>query len=303
MRYKQFDDASYTVLRKNLLRTKGSDEQKAFLNVLRSSDAYSVWMKEQVDIVPGDELPILEENLTEAEFKEPPKSTERQIFEFYESIPPASACRVTFWGFMTLRHIEEGRIQASFLVADGGSLPSGLARIDHVLRAGGSDKEIDATVRTALRRMSGLPEARGNKSVYVNCPFARAWWRRYLEREVCNNTGAKLTAVAKVLRYSQQYWENLIILVVSRNSVVGDGNVRTALIWALSERVNEDEKNPLFRAKALKKIVRLIGVRLAWQELGVFSVEELKELMEELIGNMAGRKSASSRLRRERQRS
>ena len=301
MNYTEFDDASYTALRKNLLRTKGSDDQKAFLNVLRSSDAYSAWMKERVKIVPGDELPILEENLTEAQFKEPPKTTERQIFEFYESIPPASACRATFWGFMTLRHIEEGRIQSSFLAADGGSLPSGLARIDYVLRAG-SDKEIDATVRPALRRLSGLPE-RGNRSVYANCPFARAWWRCYLARGVCDNTGAKPTAVAKVLRYSQQYWEELIILVVSTNSVLGDGNVHTALIWALSERVNEDEKNILFKVDAAKKIRRLIGVRSASQELGVFSVEELKELMEELIGNMAGRKSASSRLRRKRQRS
>ena len=284
MNYKQFNDASYTALRKNLLRTKGSDEQKKFLKVLRSSTDYSAWMKKRVKIAAGDDLPILEENLTEAEFTKPPKSTERQIFEFYESIPPASACRVAFWGFMTLRHIEKGRIQSSFLAADSGSPPSGLARIDQVLRDG-SDKEIDGTVRRALRHMSGLPEARGNRSVYVNCPFARAWWRRYLARQVCDNTEAQLTAVAKVLGYSQEYWEGLINLVVSRNSILGDGKVRTALIWALSESVNEDEKNPLFKARSLQKMRRLIGVRSASQELGVFSVAELKNLMETWIAS------------------
>ena len=281
MDYEQFEDSSYTALRKSLLRSKGSDEQRKFLNVLRSSDDYSVWMKGRVDIVSGEKLPILEESLTESEFKEPPRSTEQQLFEFWKSISPANACRVTFWGFMTLRHIEESRIESSFLAASSGSLPSGLERLDRVLKTG-SEKEIDDTVRTALRRMSGLPEARGNRSVYVNCPLARAWWRRYLANEVYEyaENNATLRDIVKVLGNSQQYWEELINLVVSSNSVLGDMKVRVALVWTLSEYVNEEERNYLFKAKALKKMRRLIGIRSASQELGVFSVKELKEFME-----------------------
>ena len=278
MNYEQFEDHSYTALRKSLLRSKGSDEQREFLNALRPSNNYSVWMKERVGREPGEKLPILEESLTESEFKEPPRSTERQIFEFWKEIPPASACRVAFWGFMTLRHIEEGRIQANFLAAADGATSSGFERIDRVLREG-NEKELDSAVRTALRRMGGLPEARGNRSVYVNCPFARAWWRRYLANEVCENTGARLTAIVRVLGSSQQYWEELISLVVSKNSVLGDINVRTALVWALSEFVHDEDKKYLFQVKTLKTMQRLIGIRSALQELGVFSVEELKELM------------------------
>ena len=278
MDYEEFEDASYTSLRKDLIKSKGSQQQREFLIALRSSSHYSEWVRNKVKIESGEKLPILEENLTESEFKEPPRSTERQIFESWKAIPPASACRVTFWGFMTVRHIEEGRIQSSFLAANDGATPGGLDRIDRVLKEG-NEKEIDDTVRTALRRMSGLPEARGNRSVYVNCPFARAWWRRYLANEVCENTGVGLTDVIKVLGSSQQYWEELINLVVSRNSVLGDAKVRIALIWALSEFVDEEEKKHLFQGKALKTIRRLIGIRSAWQELGVFSVEELKELM------------------------
>lgn len=278
MNYEQFEDPSYTALRKSLLRSKGSDEQREFLKALRSSNNYLVWMKERVGREPGKKLPILEESLTESEFKEPPRSTERQIFEFWKGIPPASACRVAFWGFMTLRHIEEGRIQANFLAAADGATSSGLERIDRVLKEG-NEKELDNAVRTALRRMSGLPEARGNRSVYVNCPFSRAWWRRYLANEVYENTGARLTDIVRVLGISQQYWEELISLVVSRNSVLGDMNVRTALVWALSEFVRDEDKKYLFQGKALKTMRRLIGIRSALQELGVFSVEELKELM------------------------
>ncbi len=277
-KFEEFEDASYTSLRRILIKSKGSDQQREFLSILRSSSDYTEWVRSRVKTESGEELPILEENLTEAEFKEPPRSTERQIFEFWKEIPPASACRVTFWGFMTLRHIEEGRIQSSFLAADNKAASGGLERIERVLKAG-SEKEIDATVRTALRRMGGLPEARGNKSVYVNCSFARAWWRRYVANEVRENTSAVLGDVIKVLGSSPQYWENLIIFVVSRNSIVGDVKVRTALIWALSEFVNEEERRHLFQANRLGTILRLIGIRSALQELGVFPIEELKELM------------------------
>ena len=278
MSYQEFEDASYTALRKKLLRSKGSDDQQEFLSVLRTSREFSDWIKKQINIDPGESLPILEEPLTESEFREPPKSTEQRIFDAWKSIAPADACRVTFWGFMTLRHIDDSIIQSSFLAANGGPLPSGIERIDWVLKEG-NEKEIDVVVRTALRRISGLPEARGNRSVYVNCPFACAWWRRYLANQVCKNTEAELTDVLKVLRHSQTYWEKLIDLAVSRNSILGDEGVRTALIWALSELVNEEEKMHLFRGETIKTIRRLIGIHSAWQELGVFSVAELKELM------------------------
>ena len=278
-KFEEFEDASYTSLRRALIKSKGSDQQREFLSVLRSSSDYAKWIRDRVKTETGEKLPILEENLTEAEFKEPPRSTERQIFEFWKEIPPASACRVTFWGYMTLRHIEEGRIQSSFLAADNKAASGGLGRIERVLKTGG-EKEMDAAVRTVLRRMGGLPEARGNKSVYVNCPFARAWWRRYVANEIRENTNAALGDVLKVLGSSQQYWENLIILVVSRNSIVGDMKVRTALIWALSEFVDNKEERPhLFQANRLGTILRLIGIRSAQQELGVFPIEELKELM------------------------
>ncbi len=280
--FEEFEDASYTSLRRDLIRSKGAGQQRKFLSVLRSSSDYVEWMRSQVKIEAGKELPILEENLTEAEFKEPPRSTEQLIFEFWKRIPPASACRASFWGFMTLRHIEEGRIQSSFLAADNKAASSGLDRIERVLKAGG-EKEIDDIVRAALRRMGGLPEARGNKSVYVNCPFARAWWRRYIAGEVHKNTDAALGDILRVLGSSQQYWENLISLVVSRNSIVGDMKVRTALIWALSESVNKEGRQHLFQASRLGTILRLIGIRSAQQELGVFPIEELKELMKDWL--------------------
>lgn len=274
----QFEDASYTELRGNLLRSKGSGAARDFLAALRDSGEFAEWIGERVQVEPGDGLPLLEDPLTESEFKEPPRSAEKWMFDAWESIAPADACRVPFWGLVTLRHIEAGRIESRYLAADGGALSGGRERIDRTLREG-AEKKVDEIVRAALRRMSGLPEARGSRSVYVNCPFARAWWRGYLAREICGESGAEPGRVGKVLSVSQSYWEELINLVVSRNSVLGDAKARTALVWALSELINDEDKKRLFHANTLTRIQRLIGVRSAWQELGVFSVGELKEMM------------------------
>ena len=48
-----------------LIRSKGSDEQREFLSVLRSSSDYAGWVRSRVKTESGEELPILEENLTE----------------------------------------------------------------------------------------------------------------------------------------------------------------------------------------------------------------------------------------------
>lgn len=69
------------------------------------------------------------------------------------------------------------------------------------------------------------------------------------------------------------------MLVISRNSVVGDAGVRTALVWALSEFVEDEAWAHLFKAEMLERIARALGIRLAWQELSVLPIKELKELI------------------------
>ena len=279
MQYKEFDDGIYTSLRKNLLKEKGGRFQKDFVSTLRDKKSFLEYIENKIKITEGDEAPCLNERLTESEFKESPKIIEQQLFTLLKETPPANACRVTFWAMITLRHIQAGIIEACFLAANGSSQRSGLERIDQALKQG-NKMELDGIVRTVLRRMSGLPEARGNRSVYVNCSFARAWWRGYLSEEVCQNTSAKHKNVYKTLSISQDYWEKLIMLVVSRNSVLGDSKVRIALIWALSDLVNKWEYGNLFIGRNLEKITRRIGIRSAWQELGVFSIEELKQFVD-----------------------
>lgn len=279
MTYKEFTDAEYSDLRKRLIKEKGSALQKEFLNILKDSDQFIPWVEGQITIKSGKDFDLVSDNLSESEFKDSPVSIEKELFDKWEDITPAQACRSTFWGYMTLQHIKEKKIHSHYLAANGGTLPSGLERIDGVLDSGEAVK-IDGIVRTAIRRLSGLPEARGNRTVYVDCPFARAWWRGYITQEVYNITSANPKEVIEVLRVKQNYWEELINCAVSRNSVFGDTNIRAALIWALSDLLDDKSKKTLFEADTLKKVIKQVGVRLAWQELAVFSPDKLKTLFE-----------------------
>ncbi len=279
MDYRELNDEDYSKLRRGLIKTKGSPEQKEFLDVLKDSKRFVKWIEGKIKIEKnGRDFDLVSDKLTENEFKEPPVQTEEELFKKWKKITPAQACRSTFWGYITLRHIKEDKIESFFLAANGGNLPGGLERIDEAL-ASGKDEKVDSIVRTALRRLSGLPEARGNKTVYVDCPFGRSWWRCHIAREVCEKTGADKEKVMEVLRVTQAYWEELINSVVSKNSVFGDEKIRAALIWVLSEKF-AGEKTTLFTGDGVRKIIKKIGVRLAWQELSVFSTNELKILFE-----------------------
>lgn len=281
MTYRELESGKYTALRKNLIKEKGSDFQKEFLTVLMDSNDFIKWIEDRVGIEEsGKDIDVFSVKFAEDEFKEPSRQMERELFKKWEStITPAQACRSSFWGYVTLRHIKENKIESHYLAANNGSLVEGIERIDKALKSGKADA-MDMTVRTAIRRLSGLHE-RGNRSVYVNCPFARAWWRCHIAQEVCKEIdAANQNNVIEVLRESQEYWEALINSVVSKNSVFGDTKIRSALIWTLSEKTN-GTKSDLFNAKTLTAIIKKIGVRLAFQELAVFPADELKQLFED----------------------
>ncbi len=287
--YRQLDDEKYTRLRKELLRDKGSNLQREFIEAARSDDQFVGFIRKDNDVgTEGEkEVLILDERLTEHEYKEPPKDTEQGMYEAWKDVPPETACRVTFWGEVTLRHIEHRCIKGSYLAANGGSLSGGLERIDKVLLGNGK-KEIDSCVRTILRRMSGLPEARGNISVYVNCPFGRAWWRMRWTKEVCEATGAAHSGIIKLLHHNkQEYWETLVRLVISKNSTLGDHKVRNVLIQSLAEIPESDKRVSILKSKNLKSVCRLLSVRCAWQELGILEVDELKTLIGEEINSIS----------------
>ena len=284
MSFREFESASFGETRESLIpKEKGSDLQRQFLEATRSKDTFNQWVSNCLRFNSGgkEEVSLYPEKITEAEFRDTTRYIEKLAFQTWSEITPSVACRSSFWGAVTLNHINNDIIESSYLAVNVKSKSqSGLSRIETALRKD-DPKLIDDTARTILRRFSGLPEVRGDlKSVYVNCTFGRAWWRGKITQEVVEATGGDEDAISRTLRKSQGYWEKLVILLSTRNSVFGDEKIRTSLIWALSDHIDDAKYESFFRPSgAIDRCMEHLSVYSAYQELGVFEQDELKEFM------------------------
>ncbi len=275
MEYAEFNGSNYTSLRKRLLKQKGSEDQKFFLEAVRDSEHFLKFIEMEKDIflTSGSDFPLYEGCLTENEFKMLSETVENKMLEIWD-ISPAVACRTSFWAKVTVDHVKAGKIESYYLAGKG---IGGKERIDKVLVKGG--EKIDDVVHTVLRCLGGLPEKRGNRSVYTDCSFARAWWQGYIAKEVSSETKTDIVKINRVFR-KKTCWEKLIELTVSRNSVLGDSKVRSSLISCLADETDDE----IFKGEKIEQLSRMLGVRQAIQELGVLDIDELKELIsKELI--------------------
>ena len=260
---------------------------------VRDSDTFLAYVNDAVGLQEGDELEPLSDRMSEAEFGNPPSDTEWRLFEEWRGLTPRVACRTAFWARVTSRHIEQDRIESSFLAGNGGGNVTGAQRIDAALSATGESArlELDRCVRTVLRRLGGLPEARGNRSVYVNCPLARAWWRERLVAEVATDEGNGLERQIRAVVHpeNQQYWEELVTFVVSRNSVFGSMAVRNILIRTLAKVLDDNPKSPLRTADELKRVCRTVSSVQASFELSVVPPKDVQTMMWDIVEAVVSR--------------
>ena len=282
--FMELSDTDYSKFRKELLRVKGSDRQKQFLTTVRDTDAFL----DHVSSIPTDGTVnsiLAPEQMTESEYKDPPASTEQALYTSWDALTPAVACRSTFWAKLTIEHIRAGRIQSVYLAANGGNLPGGAERIDFVLAdaTGQGPKRIDDCVRTVLRRLGGLPEVRGNRSVYVDCPFARTWWRERMVNQAANGNAQMAAGVRAVIRTNQTYWEKLIDRIVFRNSTFGSENIRNAFLRALAQFVQSNPTSDLTGSSGLQRLCRRAATYQGSRELSILSDSELDALMEGIV--------------------
>ena len=282
--FAELADTAYTELRRKLLRFKGSDLQREFLMIVRDSAAFQEYFKE-IPRIGTAEAPLAPYPMTESEYKEPPSDTENALYAAWLMFTPSIACRSTFWANLTLAHISEGRIQSVYLAANGGTVATGAERIDFVLRdeTTRGPQRIDSCVRTVLRRLGGLPEVRGNRSVYVDCPFARAWWRERMVAQASCGDEQLARQVRSLVRIHQTYWEKLVDRVVFRNSTFGSTNIRNAFLRALGQFLQANPNSELSNYQSFQRLCRRATAYQGSLELSVLSDIELDALMQGVV--------------------
>lgn len=287
--YRELDEGLYLRFQRARLKVKGGERQRAFLALLSDSEKFLNDIEAEVKVTEGRTLPLFDGPLTESSFKDPTWDQEARMYELWREVPPRITCRVSFWASVTLDHIRSGTIShPTWLAANGGSAETGEERVDRALHNQTDDKAVDDCVRTVFRRMGGLPLARGNRSVFVNPTFGRAWWRERIVSGILKQENAveKRSALMKVVRRNQQYWENLVTMIVSRSSVFGSGNVQAAFINSLAKHFREHHDSPLQTAKTLNIALRRFSNLAASRELGVLSFSEIGALADVFLDNI-----------------
>ena len=134
--------------------------------------------------------------------------------------------------------------------------------------------------------MSGLPAARGNRSVFVNPSFGRAWWRERMVARISGRQGVEVedrTALLNVVRCNQEYWEALVTMIVSRGSVFGSEDVQDAFVNSMAKHFKAAPNTPLKKTVRLKDALRRFSNIAASRELGVLEFSEIGEIADALL--------------------
>lgn len=289
--YAERDPAAYTSFQNHLIRVKGSPIQIDFLKATKSNDAFLEFIEQhEVSCTAGRSVSAFGGILTEQSFKEPTEDQERKAYESWIDLTPRTACRASFWAEVTLRHIEWGQIEeAHWLAANGGRTESGEERIDRALaeRSDRRLKLVDDCVRMIFLRMSGLPAARGNRSVFVNPTFGRAWWRERMVSRISGRQGVEdRPGLLSVVRRNQQYWEELVKMIVSRGSVFGSDDVQDAFVNSLAKHFRLVPTTPLKAATRLRIALRRFSNIAASRELGVLEFDEIGEVADTFLATL-----------------
>ena len=89
-----------------------------------------------------------------------------------------------------------------------------------------------------------------------------------------------------VLRTSQEYWERIVSMIVSRASVYGSVEVQAALITELAAHVGEHAATSVLKVPVLTTLLRRISNVAAEIELAALEPEELAVIFREEISRL-----------------
>lgn len=247
-----------------------SSDCRDFLNYYDSIEKSSV---EDVSVT----LPSESEKLTSKEVSEPPLSTEKQHYARLTKIPPRIAAMPAFWTSYQIEMIRAKIIEPANLAAQAGATDSGRARIEKAMKRRNVDL-IDACVRTILRQLGGLPEARGNVSLFVDCKIARAWWRGYIANCVTRDMEhLELDSVWNLLRLTKAPWDAMILYGLRRLTTISDRSVRSAFVARLVEMDIQNMPSTEREAEVVL-LMKKIGVISANRTLGYLTPPENLEI-------------------------
>ena len=279
---KRYDSIALRNFRRKAITEKGDDFQKEILTCILDSENFPPWLDEKINQpTEGDDIvfPSGCRRLCTKEYIEFPETTMRMYYSEWQDIPLSDAATPGFWAYVTRQAVVEHKIASHDLVLSSKeSQPddsAGRSKIEEALESADdirSDK-MDKLIRNFLRNLCGLHEVRSARSLYQDCPFARAWWQCHVGHKASPNDW--YDRILPMLR-EKPVWEIMSDRMVSGLAVIGDINIRNGVILYLLEQ-KERKKDDI------RDLLARVGVMSGWCALGSFSAEEIKGKIPELF--------------------
>ena len=252
---------------------RGGEEQREFLRLAAHDASAFCELVRSWGVTSGATPPVPERRLSEKEFVDPPWSTECVVAETWAGLPPSLAARPEAWTRIHVELIDQGFIKSAYLARNGNG-ESGRARIVRVLRVADA-KQVDDCVRTVFRRLGGVIEARANRTAFLDCSLARAWWRNRYAREAHEIFGrTSVEALSRSLRRPAFHWTFLVEAMVSKRTVIGDRAIRPALVQSLADGAGGTSRE-------MADVLSWIGRRSTVQALGALGPEYVLRIVSE----------------------
>ena len=219
--------------------------------------------------------------LTDQEVSNPSLQTEQDNYNILKGLSPRLAALPSFWTSYQVEMVRRELIDSADLATQiSSSTETGRTRLQKAIRR--SKKTLlDQCTRTILRQLGGLPEERGHVTVFVDCRLSRSWWRGHLSHQVAEDMQLDVDAVWTFLRLATAPWDELQQYTVKRLTVVGDRNVRSALVARLME-ADLQAYSTKERRKRTQAFLARVGARTAYQALGTLSPNQNLALFREI---------------------
>jgi len=247
---------------------RGGEEQREFIRMAAENPSEFCEFIRSWGVRKGETPPVTMLPLSEREFIDPPWSTECAIAATWSGLPISMAARPETWTRINLEMIVQDRIRSSYLAADGNG-DSGRTRIVKALN-GTDPEQVDRCVRTVFRRLGGVIEARANRTAFLDCPLAKAWWRNRYSQEAHVTFGRDSVETLSAALRPAFRWEALVEAMVSRLTVIGDSAIRPAVVQCLADGAGGSRRE-------VTEMLRWIGRRSTVQALGALGAEYVQE--------------------------
>lgn len=261
------------------------ERQELVKQVLAPNNDFMNWFGQQCP-PDGDTptirctMPVTGVRLSEREIAGPPLSTEKMLSGILAEVAPRQAALPAFWASYNLELLRRGVVEVpSHFAKPVGSGPAITGRETLERALDGESKQLDATIRTLCRQMlGGVPEERGQVSVYLDPRIARAWWRGRVVQQAVSDLDLDVDVVWETLRLTGAPWEELVQHMVRKLTHVGERSIRSALVARFVEMRLVDDDAPT-RRKRTMELLAATGQCVARQSLGMLTAREVLDVL------------------------